>query len=462
MFKDTDAAPVSVPTYKSFPTTSDPGVTPSWSWDVTSLRPGDRGLFLALVAYDLGRCYLFCEEYVKARQCFSKYFEHAGAKMREESRQILNTEIDAARLAGYLMVLDMTPPEVCEYKIKEPVHLLGKLECENKQKEKVTILQRDDIADTYATSARESFEEELLKASGDKSSSSNTILPEVQIHNIVKRTMLGLPLSIKDRNVLARTSDQTLLPAALIKNANEANKKQKILLKMLVIELGLAGIISGKSQLFKVFGVGDIKILRGETEAVKSKRTGIRTFNIESFAFGDEKIEKLNNSLQLLSTFNFTYTRQKIASLGRDAQRITNKWHLDSEQLARINKQIRQNHQSYPMHIMLAKVGQLKKMKRYSEAREMLDEASKTGWSLDADKLLLRLEDPERPASPDTLASIRESDSLARLGHGPLTLASLTALCNSGDWEAVTRLSHPNLPHVTSLGQVGQNPQVGL
>ena len=114
------------------------------------------------------------------------------------------------------------------------------------------------------------------------------------------------------------------------------------------------------------------------------------------------------------------------------------------------------------MHIMLAKVGQLKKMKRFSEAREMLDEASKIGWSLDADQLLLRLEDPERPASPDTLASIRESDSLARLGQGPLTLASLTSLCNCGDWEAVTRLSHPNLPHVTSLGQVGQNPQVGL
>ena len=460
MFKDTDAAPVSVPTYKSFPTTSDPGSSPSWSWDVTSLRPGDRGLFLALVAYDLGRCYLFCEEYAKARLCFSKYFEHAGAQMREESRQILNTEIDAARLAGYLMVLDMTPPEVCDYKIKEPLHLLGKLECENKREEKVAILQRDDMAETYAISARESFEEELLKASGDKSSSSNTILPKVQIHNIIKRTMLGLPLSTKDRNVLARSSDQTLLSASLNKHTSEANKKQKELLKMLVIELGLAGIISGNSQLFKVFDVGDIKILRGVTEAVKSKNTGIRTFNIESF--GDEKIEKLNKSLQLLSTFNFTHIRQKIASLGRDAQRITNKWNLDSEQLARINKQIRQNHPSYPMHIMLAKVGQLKKMKRFSEAREMLDEASKIGWSLDADQLLLRLEDPERPASPDTLASIRESDSLARLGQGPITLASLTSLCNSGDWEAVTRLSHPSLPHVTSLGQVGQNPQVGL
>ena len=450
-----DAAPVSVPTYKSFPTTSDPGSAEAgWSWDVTSLRPGDRGLFLALVAYDLGRCYLFCEEYAKARLCFSKYFEHAGVQMREESRRILNTEIDAASLAGYLMVLDMTPPEVCEYKIKEPVYILGKLECENKQEGKVKILQSDDMSDTYAISARESFEEDLLKTSGQNSDTSNSILPKVQIHNIIKRTMLGLPLSIKDRTVLSRMSDQTLLPTAILnKHSMETSKTQKELLKMLVIELGLAGIISGKSELFKAMGVGDIKILRGATEARKSKITSIRTFKIESFGY--EKIEKLNNSLQLLSTFNSSQIPQLIASLGgKNVRRITNKWSLESEQLAR------QKNMSDPLFITLAKVGQLKRMKRFSEAREMLDQASKLG-KVDADQLLLRLEDTERPASPDTLASIRESDSLARLGHAPLSLAALTSLCNSGDWEAVTRLSHPNLPHVTSLGQVGQNPQVG-
>ena len=449
-----DAAPVSVPTYKSFPTTSDPGSAAAWSWDVTSLRPGDRGLFLALVAYDLGRCYLFCEEYAKARLCFSKYFEHAGEQMREESRKILDTEIDAASLAGYLMVLDMTPPEVCEYKIKKPAYLLGKLECENKPEQKVTVLECDDMSDTYAISARESFEEELLKASGDKSTSSDSILPKVQIHNIIKRTMLGLPLSIKDRNMLSRISDPTLLPAAILnKHSKEANKTQKELLKMLVIELGLAGIVSRKSQLFKELGVGDIEIPPEALESRKPKITGIRTFKIESFGY--EKIEKLNHSLQLLSTFNSAQIPQLIASLGgKNVRRITNKWSLESEQLAR------QKNMSDPLFITLAKVGQLKKMKRFSEAREMLDQASKLG-KVDADLLVLKLEDTERPASPDTLASIREGDSLARLSHAPLTLASLTSLCNSGDWEAVTRLSHPNLPHVTSLGQVGQNPQVG-
>ena len=449
-----DAAPVSVPTYKSFPTTSDPGSSGAWSWDVTSLRPGDRSLFLSLVAYDLGRCYLFCEEYAKARLCFTKYMEHAGAQMREESRQILNTEIDGASLAGYLMVLDMTPPEVFEYKIKEPTYLLGKLDCEHKLEQKVTILQSDDMSGKYAVSARESFEEELLKASGDKSSLSNTILPKVQIHNIIKRTMLGLPLSIKHKNMLARSSDPTLLPTIILNTfSREGNKTQRELLKMLVIELVLAGIISGTNPLIKEMSVGEIKKLKGATEIVRSKISSTRTFKIESFGY--EKIEKLNNSLQLLSTFNSAQIPQLIASLGgKNVRRITNKWSLECEQLAR------QKNMSDPLFITLAKVGQLKKMKRFSEARDMLDQASKLG-KVEADQLLLRLEDTERPASPDTLASIRDSDSLARLGHAPLTLASLTSLCNSGDWEAVTRLSHPNLPHVNSLGQVGQNPQVG-
>lgn len=502
-----DAAPVCVPTYKSFPTsTSEPGSpATSWTWDVTSLRPGDRGLFLALVAYDLGRCYLFCEEYTKAKLCFAKYFEHTGDQMRRESRQILNNEIDASSLAGYLMVLDMPPPGGCEYKVREATFIREKLlENENNPEEQVTVLEHDDMTGNFALSARETFEEELVMNASDEKSSGKTIVSRVQIHNIVKRTMLGLPLSIKHRNVLSHIRDTNFLEAILTRHLGSANKTQKALLRMLAIELIIAGVISGKSQLIQTLGVGQVGILRGAKENRKSRNTAIQTLKIETFGsywFGSEKIELLNKSLQFLSSFNPEQIRQLVNSISdKTVRRITSKWSLEYEQLSR-QKNVSDKTHMLPF-ILLAKVNQLKNMKRFTEAGLMLDFVKpicKAGVNIsknllyeqklfelkksflyskclflnalrqnihlcgksDAEQLLLKLEDPESSASPVTLASVRETDCLARLGHAPTTLvAALTSLCNSGDWEAVTRLSQPSLPHVASLGPVGQNPHV--
>jgi hypothetical protein len=40
--------------------------------------PSSRELFLGLVAYDLGCCHFYNEEYGRARDCFTKYFKYAA------------------------------------------------------------------------------------------------------------------------------------------------------------------------------------------------------------------------------------------------------------------------------------------------------------------------------------------------------------------------------------------------
>ena len=43
-----------------------------------SVVANNRELFLGLVAYDLGCCHFYNEEYGRARDCFSKYFKYAA------------------------------------------------------------------------------------------------------------------------------------------------------------------------------------------------------------------------------------------------------------------------------------------------------------------------------------------------------------------------------------------------
>ena len=67
-------------------------------------------------------------------------------------------------------------------------------------------------------------------------------------------------------------------------------------------------------------------------------------------------------------------------------------------------------------------------------------------------QLLLALE-IARPGPGTEVAAVPDTDTLARLCHLALTVASVTALCNAGDWEAVTRLlAHQARPRSAPRG----------
>ena len=438
---DQAAAPASVPSHKSFRAESGSGAAAGW--DEATLQPCDRALFLALTAYDLGRCYLFCEDYVKARQCFSKYFENTTAALAPSSAAVLRSEIDEASLAGHLLCLDM---DTAAYQVKEPSFLLGQIvDSTRQQNGTVEILKKDDVDDNMVMFARETLEDEC---SSEASTHQKALLPNVQIHNIIKRTLLGLPLTTKQLRLLSRLPDTSQLEAALGGLKDTASSRHKLLLRMLVVELVIAGVISQRSKLLESFGIGKVNMMKGTSNIKRPATTkvDVPTFKIESFGY--EKIEKLNNYLQLLSTFSPSQVPHLVANIGgKNVRRLSTRWSLEAEQLSR------QKSMSDQMYAMLVKVAQLKKLKRFSEAGALLDKVAMLG-SVEAEQLLLGLEvaEDQRQAPGPELAAVRDTDTLARLCHPALTVASLTALCNAGDWEAVTRLlAHHNLPHLTSL-----------
>ena len=433
---DTLSAPAMVPSYTSFPPASD--------WDLTTLKATDSNTSLALVAYDLGRCYLFCEDYVKAKQCFSSYFSfvHGGGELSEESRKVLSSEIDSASLAGCLLCLDMERPE---YQISPQTCLLGDVidsvnhDCHGME----DILEKSSEKKGDVMSAREILEEELKSNSfEEKAVRVRALLPTVQIQNIIKRTLMGLPLSLKHRAALASLPDKTVIEDHLARRIPTVSDSQRGLLTGLVIDLVINGILSEKSPIVEKLNIGQIETSQLSPPPRKNIRTS-QTLQLETL--GQDKIVKFNQQLQLLATFSPTEMTRLVVSLGgKVARRTSSKWQLETEVP-------RQSNIPDQVFIALAKVAQLKKLKRYPEARTLLGQAGQGGkgekqppWlagHLEAEMALLSLSE-----TPNL-----DTDRLPRLCHSELTVRTLTALLNSGDWETVVRLSQPNLPHVTSL-----------
>ena len=438
---DCEVSPVNVPSYRSFPLQS--------SWDVASLQPVDKLLFQGLTAYDLGRCYLFCEDYVKAKQCFTKYFECVGEnKLQQNSFHILKSEIDDKSLAGYLLCLGLEMPGQTSPK---PTFLMGEIiESINRNYENVdTLLEKDDVVKNVSVSAKEALEHEMTEnISSVKNSREKQLLSKVQMHNVIKRTMLGLPLSSKHRTMLLHVDDKTGLENCLVKKFNSASEAKKSLLKCLIIELVMYGIISQKSDILRTCQVGYVTIPELSNSSVgqsKKKPTKLQTFNIETF--GSDKIIRLNNCLQLLSSF----TSQQISSLvanigGKNIKKISNRWTVESDQLNR------QKNNSDHLFLTMAKVSQLKKMKRFGDALVLLKTSHPNGGNLvEAEKLHMSLEmEISTEADYGVKATLMETNVLANLCHTQLTVSTLTSLLNTGDWEAVIKWSQPNQPHITN------------
>jgi len=473
---DNEASPSSVPSHRSFPATVAMLANGSYSvssWDTSMLMPCDQSLELALAAHDLGCCYFFCEDYDRAKNCFIKYFTYTS-QLSIASKQMLEVEVDQARLAGYLICLDL---EVPEPEMVEQTSLAGKIIVSaNNQYDGINkVLEEDNLSrdqEEATMSSRELLELELReKITQGKISAARDFLPSILVQNLVRRTLRGLPMSSRVKRSLANITEKVrgVLEDQVGKMFAVATERERKLLKCLVVDLVMEGILSQKSKILNLAGIA-----QGERAKLlpppKYKLTAKQSFMLETF--GLEKITKLNSSLQMMSSFSPGQVISLANSMGvRGARKTSSRWMLETEQLNRPNM--------VPdlIFILLAKVNQLKVMKRWSEARLMLDKAQQElrggmkgerfppwlGGHMEGEHLLLeqlatvdQAEDVtampgQAQLSPDELLSRTAGWMSVEPPPTPsLIESSLLVLLNAGDWEAVGRLSHSNMGYVVN------------
>eukprot|EP00092_Neocalanus_flemingeri_P017763 GFUD01019220.1.p1 GENE.GFUD01019220.1~~GFUD01019220.1.p1 ORF type:complete len:1019 (+),score=355.36 GFUD01019220.1:70-3057(+) len=473
---DSEASPTSVPSHSSFPATVAVLSTGSYSvpsWDTSTLMPCDPKLELALAAHDLGCCYFFCEDYDRAKSCFSKYFTYTS-QLSVASKQQLDVEVEKARLAGYLICLDLPVPED---DVVEQTSLAGKIIVSaNNQYDGINkVLEEDNLSRDQkeaSTSGRELLELELReKITQGEITAARDFLPSILVQNMVRRTLRGLPLSSRVKRSLTNITEKVrgVLEDQVGKMLAVATDRESKLLKCLVVDLVVEGILGQKSKLVNLAGIAQAERAK-LLPPPKFKMSAKQSFVMETF--GLEKITKLNTSLQMMSTFSPGQVVTLANSMGvRGARKTSSRWMLETEQLNRPNL--------VPdlIFILLAKVNQLKKMKRWSEARLMLDKAQQElrgglknerfppwlGGHMEGEHLLLEhlaaVDKDETVSavpgqtqlSPDELLSRTASWLSVEPPPTPaLVESSLLALLNAGDWEAVGRLSHPNMGYVVS------------
>jgi len=473
---DSEASPISVPSHKSFPSTVSMLSSGSYSvisWDISTLMPCDSKLGLALVAYDLGCCYFFCEDYDRAKSCFSKYFNYSN-QLNALSKHVLESEVNKDKLSGYLLCLDLEIPENCP---RQQLSLSGKIiESANNQYEGLSkVLEEDNLdkTDVNATMSSRDLLEIEIKRKIDHGSiaAARDFVPGIVIQNMLKRTLRGMPLSSKVKRCLMNMTEKTrtLLEEQLSKIYAVATEREKLLLKSLILDLLLEGIIQQKSKITSFIDIA--KMDKDKIVTVpKLKLSPKHSFMLETF--GHDKIGKLNTLTQILSTFSPVQVANLANSLGpRFARKTFSRWMLETDQLNRPNL--------VPdmVFIYLAKVNQLKKLKRWSEARSMLERGQQElrmgaknerfppwlGSHMEGEMLLIEQlaavdkSDDVINAPGPSQSQLTQEELLSRtagwLSVDPpptpsIVECSLLALLNAGDWDSVGRLSHPNMSYV--------------
>ena len=316
-----------------------------------------------------------------------------------------------------------------------------------KQPKLAEVLEQDLNSDNEIMSARDMLEVET-KATADQNRgiSHNSVF----IQNLLKRTLTGMPLTLSDQRKLtelpgeARAGLEQLLDRAL----RRASGPKAEYLKCLLVELGLAGVLPLSSKLFSLAGVAPVK---RSTVMPPTKLITKQTFALETFGF--DKIVELNNSISLMSSFSAGQVAVLASSLGdRVARKVSSRLVPDCEALARAP--------GLPdlSYLMLAKLGQLKRLERWAEARQLLERCLTgpgrgerlPGWlvsQLEAEQQLLNLQEA---GAGQVSRQLLEGNSLARACSPTLTTTALTAMLNAGHYEAVVRLTMPGLPHISS------------
>jgi len=117
------------------------------------------------------------------------------------------------------------------------------------------ILEEDNLTKEeveVTMSGRELMELELRdKISQGKVAAARDFLPSILVQNMLKRTSKGLPLSSRAKRTLSNMTEKlrNVLEDQVLKMLAVATDREKKLLKCLIIDLVIEGIISIKSKL---------------------------------------------------------------------------------------------------------------------------------------------------------------------------------------------------------------------
>jgi len=434
-------SPASLPSYHSFPCPLAPSTSAGYvvsSWDPNRLVATLAPSCLATVAYDLGCCYFFCEDYPRAKHCFTQYL----SQQAEGGTQ--GGEVDEARLSGYLLCLDMEQPNLPKPKV-------GVLE-------QVVTCGAPQLPELVC---QDTLGERQVVTSGELRELASP-QPELVVASLVRRSLGGAPLTIGDRQQVGRLGVAGLrqLHTTLATLLKQADKAEHVLLMALLQELLLTNTLPPSSPVFSLLPPGQLQqwaVMQRQGQGYsKPPPLSLQTF-------GDERLESLNHSLSLLSTWNPGEVMGLVNRLGRQARKVTNRWGLDTD------LQARQNTLPDSVFVLLAKISQLKKLKRFHTARTLLAavHASVLSSGKAPSWLALAVENEglaiELLASRDS--SVGGGNASGISGRCVATLTSeqpppphlvtscLVHLLSQGDWDSVTRLTPPN-PSLTYPGSM--------
>ena len=124
------------------------------------------------------------------------------------------------------------------------------------------MLEEDNLSrdqGEVTISGRELMELELREAiSQGKISAARDFLPSILLQNMVRRTLRGLPLSTRVKRTLSNSTDKLrgVLEDQVGKMFAVATERERKLLRCLVIDLVMEGILPPKSKLLATAGLG--------------------------------------------------------------------------------------------------------------------------------------------------------------------------------------------------------------
>merc|ERR1719341_171827 len=366
-------APCALPSPASFSTYHTYSV-PEWN----NLNTCNPNLMKALIAYDLGCCYFFNEDYAYATSCFNLYFNFSAG-----ISDLLNSDIQEAKLNGYLQCHGLQTIENKSAGIRF-------LESAAEQLESlVTALDEDTFTRTISDLDIELVQRELTKREREKepdrdiSLYSNELLsPKLTVHSLIRRSLRGLPLTMRmvdqlmDLEKITNASIFTL-DHLISKVAEKGSDKDKQLMNALVQQLALFGVIESYGGLrcrprdlglYCMKHFPDVVFLTD----LEAKLPNLKIKMSPSESFDLPKIKRYNAAVQLLSTF-----KVPLLALNknlRPAAQVSQRWHIEDYYQKLLNKMPKPLPNFDDVSVILAKVNQLKKMGRWNEATEMLSQ----------------------------------------------------------------------------------------
>jgi len=433
-------APCALPSPASFSTYHTYSV-PEWN----NLNTCNPNLMKALIAYDLGCCYFFNEDYAYATSCFNLYFNFSAG-----ISDLLSSDIQEAKLNGYLQCLGLQTIENKSTGIRF-------LESAAEQLESlVPALDEDTFSRTISDLDIELVQQELTKTSTNPGARKE-LLPKLTVHSLIRRTLRGLPLTMRMVEQVSNLDKQSavVLEQLISKVAKQGSDKDKHLMNALVQQLALFGVIQSGSTCLQHFpDVVFLTDLEAKPPNLKIEMPPCESFNLP-------KINRYNAAVQLLSTFKVPLLTALNKNL-RPAAQVSQRWHIEDYYQKLLNKMPKPLPNFDDVSVILAKVNQLKKMGCWDEATEMLSQlcvdltndmkrgpqaATSLVKALEGDQLAAqlvkrRLKEEAGEELDDEPAYEKVKATCLPFGSGDTYITGLQGLClnrivSAGDWNTI-------------------------